>query len=56
MYIIVALSIEIKVGNDKQSEAQIKEAGRITKAGGLYFVAKDMPSFLQWCQKQFLES
>lgn len=50
-----AISIEIKIGNDRQSEAQIKEAERITKAGGLYFVAKDMPSFLEWWQRQFVE-
>lgn len=48
-----ALRIEIKIGNDKQSEAQIKEAERITKAGGLYFVAKDMPSFLKWWGEHF---
>lgn len=47
------ISIEIKIGRDKQSEDQIKEAERITRAGGLYFVAKDMPSFLEWWQKHF---
>ncbi|MGN6297932.1 MAG: hypothetical protein ACTHM7_14190 [Ginsengibacter sp.] len=50
------LSIEIKIGSDRQSEAQIKEAERITKAGGLYFVAKDMPSFLEWWDEQFKEA
>ena len=48
-----ALSIEIKIGKDKQSEDQMREAERITRAGGLYFVAKDMPSFLDWWQEQF---
>jgi len=48
-----AISIEIKIGNDRQSEAQMKEAERITKAGGLYLVAKDMPSFLEWWYKRF---
>jgi len=50
-----AISIEVKIGNDRQSEAQMKEAERITKAGGLYFIAKDMPSFLQWWKAQFKE-
>lgn len=48
------ISIEIKTGSDRQSEAQIKEADRITKAGGLYFVAKDMPSFMDWWNSQFI--
>jgi hypothetical protein len=50
------ISLEIKIGKDKQSEAQIMEAERITKAGGLYYVAKDMPSFLEWWQQQFAGS
>lgn len=49
-----ALSIEIKIGNDRQSEDQIKEAERVRKAGGLYFVAKNMPSFLEWWHIQFI--
>ncbi len=48
-----AISIEIKIGNDKQSDQQMKEAERIRKAGGLYYVAKNMESFLQWWQEQF---
>lgn len=47
------ISIEIKIGNDKQSEQQIKEAEQVIKAGGLYYVAKNMQSFLEWCQEQF---
>lgn len=51
-----AISIEVKIGNDKQSEAQLKEAERILNAGGLYYVAKDMVSFLEWWNKQFKEA
>lgn len=47
------ISIEIKIGNDKQSPDQIKEAERITKAGGLYYVAKNMQSFLEWWEQIF---
>lgn len=47
------ISIEIKIGKDKQSEAQIKEADRVTRAGGIYYVARDMPSFIEWFQSQF---
>jgi hypothetical protein len=46
------LSIEVKIGRDKQSEAQIKEQERITKSGGLYFIAKTFPEFLEWWKGQ----
>src|SRR5690242_433063 len=42
------LSIEVKVGKDRMSEAQIKERVRVEAAGGLYFVARDMRSFVEW--------
>lgn len=42
------LSIEVKVGKDRVSDHQNKERERIEAAGGLYFVAKDMNSFIQW--------
>jgi hypothetical protein len=45
-------SIEVKIGKDKLSEFQVKEQARIEKAGGLYFVAKDMESFIEWFQNQ----
>jgi hypothetical protein len=47
------ISIEIKIGNDRQSEAQIKESERVRNAGGLYFVAKNMDSFLEWWEQTF---
>jgi len=47
------ISIEIKIGSDRQSEAQIKEAERVRNAGGLYFVAKNMESFLKWWEEAF---
>ena len=50
-----SLSIEVKIGADKQSEAQIKEQERITRAGGLYYIATDFPSFLEWWQEQGFE-
>ena len=47
------LSIEIKIGNDKLSDYQVKEQARITNAGGLYYVAKDMQSFVSWFKQHF---
>jgi len=35
------------------SEYQHKELARITAAGGLYYVAKDMLSFVEWYSKSF---
>lgn len=42
------ISIEVKIGRDQMSEAQVKESERIQQAGGLYYIAKDMPSFVEW--------
>lgn len=50
-----SLSIEVKIGRDKQSDAQEKEMERIIKSGGLYFIAKDFPSFLTWWEAQGFE-
>lgn len=47
------LSIEVKIDYDKQSEAQLKEQARITAAGGLYFVARNMESFVMWFKDIF---
>ena len=47
------ISIEIKIGRDKQSDAQISEAARIRKAGGLYFVASNMNSFMYLWDQNF---
>jgi hypothetical protein len=44
-----SISIEIKIGPDKQSEAQKKEEERITRSGGIYWVVKSFAHFLeQW--------
>lgn len=48
-----AVSIEVKIGKDKVSPEQIREKERIERAGGLYFIATDMDSFLSWYKEQF---
>lgn len=49
-----SISIEIKIGKDKQSEAQIKEQERIVRSGGVYIIAKSFPDFLdQWANEGF---
>ncbi|MEO6546562.1 MAG: hypothetical protein ABIN94_01130 [Ferruginibacter sp.] len=48
--------IEVKIGRDVVSDRQKKEKERITKAGGLYFIARDMPSFIEWFDKELLQN
>lgn len=47
------VSIEVKVGKDRLSEFQVREKALIEKSGGVYFVAKDMDSFIDWFSKTF---
>jgi len=42
------VKIEVKVGKDHLSTDQIKEMNRVLKAGGIYYVAHDMESFVKW--------
>lgn len=49
-----SLNIEVKIGRDKQSDAQIKEMERIRKAGGIYWIVKTFSDFLeQWTAEGF---
>jgi hypothetical protein len=48
------ISVEIKIGRDRVSEYQNKEKDRIERAGGLYFTARDMPSFIEWFENKLL--
>lgn len=42
------LSIEVKIGKDRQSDHQVEVEEDIMCAGGLYFIAKDFQSFYNW--------
>ena len=42
----LSLKIEVKIGKDKMSEAQLKYKNDIEKVGGRYMIAKDFDSFL----------
>lgn len=50
-----SVKIEVKIGKDRQSEAQKKYQEMIERAGGTYIIAKDFDSFVEWYQK-FIES
>ncbi len=43
-----SVKIEVKVGKDRQSDYQKEYAEQITRAGGIYYVARDFQSFYEW--------
>ena len=43
-----SIKIEVKIGKDKQSEAQVEYQKAIERAGGIYFIAKDFDSFYEF--------
>ena len=48
-----SVKIEVKIGRDKQSPAQIQYQKDIEAAGGQYFIAKDFTSFVEWYNQMF---
>jgi hypothetical protein len=42
------VKIEVKIGKDRQSEAQKKYQEDIERAGGVYLIARDFDSFVEW--------
>jgi len=49
-----SVKIEVKIGKDRQSEAQKRYQEMIERAGGTYIIAKDFDSFVEW-YNQFIE-
>ena len=48
-----AIKIEIKVGKDRQSEAQKAYEQSITSAGGVYLIVRTMDQFVAWWDETF---
>lgn len=48
-----SVKVEVKIGPDRQSEAQRRYQAAIEQAGGLYFIAKDFTSFVEWYDTNF---
>ncbi len=42
------VSVEVKVGKDRQSEHQMKIEEEIKRSAGVYFIAKDFASFIEF--------
>ena len=41
----ISLNIEVKIGRDKLSEYQIQVQEKVTKAGGIYYIARNFSDF-----------
>lgn len=49
-----SIEIKCKATNDRMSKDQEQERSRIESAGGIYYVAQDMESFLVWYHQTFV--
>jgi hypothetical protein len=47
------VKIEVKAGKDRIRDEQVRQGNRITAAGGIYFVARNMDQFVNWYRKTF---
>ena len=43
-----SVKIEVKIGKDRQSEAQKRYQEKIERAGGVYVIARDFDTFVEW--------
>ena len=43
-----SVKIEVKIGTDRQSDAQRRYQSEIERAGGLYYIARDFNEFVKW--------
>lgn len=43
-----SIKIEVKIGNDRQSQAQKDYEQAVTQAGGIYIISKTFDDFIQW--------
>ena len=43
-----SVKIEVKYGRDVQSEVQKQYQNKIETAGGIYYIARDFDSFIEW--------
>jgi hypothetical protein len=43
-----SVKIEVKIGKDRQSDAQRQYEEDVTRAGGVYFIARNFDEFIEW--------
>ena len=51
----LSVKIEVKVGKDRQSSAQRQYQASVEQAGGMYYVARDFTTFVEWYHQNFME-
>jgi len=49
----VSAKIEVKIGRDRQSEAQKSYQRSVEAAGGIYYIARDFDGFVAWYNETF---
>lgn len=48
-----SVKIEVKIGSDRQSQAQKDYQKAVESAGGIYYIARDFESFRTWLDLKF---
>lgn len=48
-----SVKIEVKIGHDRQSNAQRDYQASVEQAGGVYYIAKDFTNFVRWYKERF---
>lgn len=48
-----SVKIEVKIGRDRQSEAQRQYQQSIEAAGGIYYIARNYEDFVSWYNQTF---
>lgn len=48
-----SVKIEVKIGHDRQSDAQRDYQAAVELAGGVYYIARNFTDFIAWYQRTF---
>jgi hypothetical protein len=48
-----SVKVEVKIGNDRQSEYQKQYQESVERCGGIYFIACTFEQFYQWYNESF---
>ena len=48
-----SVKIEVKIGRDRQSQAQRQYQAAVEQAGGVYYIAQNFTEFVSWYQRTF---
>jgi len=51
-----SVKIEIKIGRDRQSDAQKQYEQSVTKAGGVYIIVHTLEDFVNWWDSQAIQT